>query len=114
MAAAFREADLFLLPSLFEGTPLTLIQAMMSGLPVVTTSTCGMKDVIANGDTGLLIPIRSPDAIVAAVEGLMADRSLRERLGRAAQSAALDRYTWDRVAEPVEEAYIRARGAVGG
>lgn len=113
MAAAFRDADLFLLPSLFEGTPLTLIQAMMSGLPIVTTSTCGMKDVIDSG-TGLLIPIRSPEAIVAAVDRLMADRGLRERLGRGAQLAALDRYTWDRVAQPVEDAYLRVREAVTG
>src|SRR5205807_2394316 len=41
MVAAFAGADLFLLPSLFEGTPLTLMQAMMSGLPIVTTRTCG-------------------------------------------------------------------------
>ena len=55
MAKAFAEADLFLLPSLFEGTPLTLIQAMMSGLPIVTTDTCGMKDVIADGVNGFLV-----------------------------------------------------------
>ena len=48
MAAAFAAADLFLLPSLFEGTPLTLMQAMMSGLPIVTTATCGMKDVLVD------------------------------------------------------------------
>ena len=53
MAQAFADADVFLLPSLFEGTPLTLVQAMMSGLPIVTTNTCGMKDVIADGVNGL-------------------------------------------------------------
>jgi glycosyltransferase involved in cell wall biosynthesis len=114
MAAAFAAADIFLLPSLFEGTPLTLIQAMMNGLPIVTTATCGMKDVISDRVTGLLIPIRRPDAIVSAVEDLMADRGLRERLGRAAQSAALANYTWDRVARPIEEAYLRVRGKGAG
>ena len=107
MAAAFADAHLFLLPSLFEGTPLTLMQAMMSGLPVVTTSTCGMKDVIAHGESGLLVPIRSPDAIVEAVERLLSDRPLRERLGRAARERALAHYTWDKVAQPVEHAYLR-------
>lgn len=110
MAAVFSGADIFLLPSLFEGTPLTLTQAMMSGLPIVTTATCGMKDVISDRDTGLLIPIRRPDAIVSAVETLIADRALRERLGRAAQTAALANYTWDRVAQPIEHAYLRVRG----
>jgi glycosyltransferase involved in cell wall biosynthesis len=105
MAAAFGAADLFLLPSLFEGTPLTLMQAMMSGLPIVTTMTCGMKDVIVDGQTGLLVPIRSPETLVASVERLIADRALRTRLGQAARTDAICRYTWDKVAEPVVRAY---------
>lgn len=104
-AAAFASADLFLLPSLFEGTPLTLMQAMMSGLPIVTTSTCGMKDVIKDSQTGLLVPIRSPESLVSAMESLISDRSLRMRLGRAARADAHSRYTWDTVAQPVLRAY---------
>jgi len=114
MAAVFAGADIFLLPSLFEGTPLTLTQAMMSGLPIVTTATCGMRDVISDRGTGLLIPIRRPDAIVSAVETLIADRGLRERLGRAARAAALANYTWDLVAQPIEDAYLRVRGEAAG
>src|SRR5688572_7357358 len=112
MADAFAAADVFLLPSLFEGTPLTLMQAMMSGLPVVTTATCGMKDVIADQQTGLLVPIRSPRAIVTAIDTLRANQSLRARLGGAARAEARARYTWDRSAEPVLRAYetvMRAR-----
>lgn len=105
MAVAFARTDVFLLPSLFEGTPLTLIQAMMSGLPIVTTETCGMKDVIRRGDNGLLVSIRRPDAIISAVQNLVTDRALRERLGRAAHADAIEHYTWDRVAEPVGKVY---------
>lgn len=105
MAAAFAAADLFLLPSLFEGTPLTLIQAMMSALPIVTTETCGMKDVITDRQNGLLVPIRSPEALVIACESLIADRALRARIGQAAHSDALERYTWDKVSAPVLRAY---------
>jgi glycosyltransferase involved in cell wall biosynthesis len=105
MAAAFAAADVFLLPSLFEGTPLTLMQAMMSGLPVVTTATCGMKDVVADGQTGLLVPIRSPQSLVTAVESLRAERSLRARLGQAARAEARARYTWECSARPVLRAY---------
>jgi len=105
MAAAFADADLFLLPSLFEGTPLTLMQAMMSGLPIVTTATCGMKDVIVDQRTGLLVPIRSSESLVSAVDRFVADRALRAELGRAARAEAIHRYTWDRVAEPVLRAY---------
>jgi glycosyltransferase involved in cell wall biosynthesis len=105
MAAAFARADLFVLPSLFEGTPLTLIQAMMSGLPIVTTRTCGMKDVIDHGRTGLLVPIRSPRALVEAADSLLADGMLRLKLGTAARTTALQRYTWDHAADPVLRAY---------
>ncbi|MDO8794009.1 MAG: glycosyltransferase family 4 protein [Vicinamibacterales bacterium] len=104
-AQVFAASDLFLFPSLFEGTPLTLIEAMASGLPIVTTATCGMKDVIEDGRTGLLIPTRSPAAAIAAVDGLIADAALRARLGKAAQEEALTRYTWGQAAMRVLTAY---------
>jgi glycosyltransferase involved in cell wall biosynthesis len=105
-AEVFAAADLFVLPSLFEGTPLTLMEGMMSGLPIVTTDTSGMKDVIEHERTGLLVPIRSPDAIFAAVDRLLRDPAQRARLGRAAQAEARELYTWDRAAEPVLAAYL--------
>jgi glycosyltransferase involved in cell wall biosynthesis len=105
-ARAFADHDVFVLPSLFEGTPLTLIEAMASGLPDVTTATCGMKDVIHSGENGLLVPIRSPEAVANAVETLLADPALRERLGRRARRDALERYTWDRVGREMLDAYL--------
>jgi glycosyltransferase involved in cell wall biosynthesis len=107
MADAMAAADIYLLPSLFEGTPLTLIEAMFEGMPIVTTATCGMKDVIEDGRNGLLTPMRSPQAIVTAVERLLGDSALRARLGQAARAEALQSYTWQRVAEPVREVYER-------
>ena len=104
-AAVFAAADVYILPSLFEGTPLTLMEAMMSGLPIVATATCGMKDVIQNGRNGLLVPIRSPEAIVKAVEQLIVSPTYRACLGRAAQEDALGKYTWQKVAEPVRSVY---------
>jgi glycosyltransferase involved in cell wall biosynthesis len=109
-AAIYAGADVYVLPSLFEGTPLTLIEAMMSGMPIVTTSTCGMKDVIDDGENGLLAPVRSPEAITLAVERLIHDEALRSRLGRKACADALEHYTWDKVALPVIDAYVRLLG----
>lgn len=109
MAETFSRADLFLLPSLFEGTPLTMMQAMMSGLPIVTTATCGMKDVIEDERTGLLTPIRSPHAVVTAIERLLGSAALRRSLGVAARTAARERYTWDQAAAPVLHAYQALR-----
>lgn len=104
-AALFAAGDIYLLPSLFEGTPLTLIEAMMSGMPIVTTATCGMKDVIDDEKNGLLVPVRSPGAIVAAVERLLGDATFRAQLGRAAHEEAKGKYTWQRVAAPVQRIY---------
>ncbi|MGQ0507679.1 MAG: glycosyltransferase family 4 protein [Myxococcaceae bacterium] len=110
-ARVFAEHDLFVLPSLFEGTPLTLMEAMTSGLPIVTTNVCGMKDVIEHGRNGLLVPIRSPDLIAVAVRSLKADPALAARLGQAARADALQRYTWERAAQPVLERYLALRAA---
>lgn len=107
-AAAFAACDIFLLPSLFEGTPLTLMEALASGLPVVSTATCGMKDVIRDGQNGLLVPIRAAGDITRAVAKLTADRSLREALGRSAQETAAE-FTWDRVSVPVADVYRRLK-----
>jgi glycosyltransferase involved in cell wall biosynthesis len=106
-AAVYAAADVFVLPSLFEGTPQVLIEAMASGMPVVTTAVCGMRDVIRPGDNGLLVPVRSPALFAAAVERLLSEPRLRERLGRAAHRDAVENYTWDRVAAPVIEVYRR-------
>jgi glycosyltransferase involved in cell wall biosynthesis len=113
-AQVFAAADLFLSPSLFEGTPLTLIEAMASGLPVVTTATCGMKDVIEHGRTGLLLPTRSPEAIIEAVDRLIADAALRARLGMGAREEALRRYTWEKAAARVLTAYEQIYHARSG
>ncbi len=96
--AALERADIFVLPSLFEGTPLTLIEAMMSGLPIVATATCGIKDAVEADRSGLLVPTRSPGAIDAAVERLVTSPALRESLGRQAHARAAREFTWPKVA----------------
>lgn len=112
-AAVFAAHDVFLLPSLFEGTPLTLIEAMAAGLPVVTTATCGMLDTIRDGENGRLIPTRDPEALAAATLGLLGDPPTRARLGRTAHADARDHYTWREAAAPVRAAYrklVRGEG----
>ena len=104
-AATYASCDMLLQPSLFEGTPQTIMEAMACGRPIVTTRTCGMRDVIRDHDNGLLIPMRSPASLVQAVEELLRDAALRERLGAAARSDARENYVWKTVAQPVKRAY---------
>ena len=106
-ARVFAESDIYVLPTLFDGGPLTSVEAMMSGLPVVTTPIGLMKEALRDGKNGMLVPIRSTDAVVKAVERLLGDPELRATIGRAAQRDALSEYTWDKVAKPVTEAYLR-------
>ena len=104
-AQAMADADVFLLPSVFEGTPLTLMEAMYSGLPIVTTDTCGMRDVITQNQNGLLVPTRAPEAIAQAISSLQNDPGLRQRLGQNAHQLATGQYTWTHSAEPVWRVY---------
>jgi glycosyltransferase involved in cell wall biosynthesis len=104
-AEALLDYDVFLLPSFFEGTPLALIEAMCTGIPVITTATCGMKDVVEDGHNGLLISPGDCGQIVRSVELIMADSSLRQRLGRQASCEAASRYTWRATAELVNAVY---------
>jgi len=105
VAEVFASADIFVLPSIFEGTPLTLMEAMWSGLPIVSTDTCGMHDVLRHEDNGLLIPTRAPERLAQELERLLDDPALRAKLGRNARSEAIENYTWRKSAQPVREAY---------
>ncbi len=104
-AAHMLKAAVYLIPSLFEGTPLTLMEAMATGLPTVGTATCGMKDVIRDGVNGLLVPTRNPVALATAIERLLSNARLREQLGRQAHADVMANYTWDRVAQPLQAVY---------
>jgi glycosyltransferase involved in cell wall biosynthesis len=108
-AAVMAEADIFVLPSLFEGTPLTLIEAMRSGLPVVTTATAGMKDVVRHDEDGLLVQPGDVEGLTRALDRLSREGGLCRRLGVAAHAVAAEHYTWQRTAESFEAAYRAAK-----
>jgi len=92
LPALFQEADVFLFPSLIEGMPLVVLEAMASGLPVVTT-THGPGEIVRDGVDGFFVPIRDPQAIATRLEQLYRDPSLRQQMGRNAREQAL-RHGW--------------------
>lgn len=104
-AEVLLDYDIFLLPSFFEGTPLALIEGMYTGIPVITTATCGMKDIVENGRTGILINPGNTAEIVDAVEQLTQNAELRSRMGRAAAANAISNYTWQATAQRMHLAY---------
>ncbi|MEB3234626.1 MAG: glycosyltransferase [Cyanobacteriota bacterium] len=89
---AYDAMDVFCLPSWREGMPRTIIEAMMSGLPVVATDIRGSREEVVDGLTGLLVPVRDPVALAAALQTLIADAPLRQAYGAAGRQRALRLY----------------------
>jgi glycosyltransferase involved in cell wall biosynthesis len=77
--------DVFVLPSLWEGLPLSLILAMGAGVPVVAADVAGMSEIVENGRTGLLVPPGYAHALGSAIVRLVTDPALRDRLTSAAR-----------------------------
>ncbi len=101
MQELYAEHDVLLFPSLMEGLPSVLLEAMASGMPVITTETCGMPDVVENEFNGLLIPPGNAAAIERAIESLASSVELRRKLGERARET-MKRYTWERAGGQLE------------
>jgi glycosyltransferase involved in cell wall biosynthesis len=89
---------LFILPSLIEGHPKVLIEAMACGVPVIGSNVQGIREIINHRETGLLCGT-SPAEIQAAIRAVMVDPQLRERMGRQARQYVLDHFSLERVLE---------------
>ena len=88
LAALYREADVFVFPSLYEAFSRAIAEAMASGLPIVTTDVGVAADALRDRESALVVPKRNAAAITAAVRRLQADPTLASRLGTAAAVAA--------------------------
>jgi len=105
LPAVYAASDVVVLTSLNEGTPVSLIEAMAAGLPVVATAVGGVPDVVENGLTGTLVPSGSVEALADAINALVADRDLRCSLGRAGRERAFQRYTREELITQVAGLY---------
>ena len=101
--------DLFCLPSYAnEGVPQALMQAMACALPVVTTPVGSIGEIVADGETGVLVPPRDVERLRAALRTLLDDAPRREALGRSAREAALRRFGEDAMVERMVEVFRAA------
>jgi glycosyltransferase involved in cell wall biosynthesis len=107
--AVYNEADMFILPSLNEGMSNAVLEAMASGLPIITTYTGGTAEMLRGN--GIVIPMRSPDAIANAILEIMDDFRLRKTMGERSRHIA-EGLTWRRVADDYLNLYERTLVAI--
>ncbi|WP_441291320.1 glycosyltransferase [Sorangium sp. KYC3313] len=104
LLAAF---DVFALPSLSEGLPLALLEAMTAGLPVVATDVGGVSTVLVHGETGFLVPSDEVTPLAARLSELHANPARAAQMGRSGRRLALRRYSAIQMAERYMELYAR-------
>ncbi len=92
VAAVLAASDIFALPSHFEGLPMSVIEAMLCGLPVVATDIRGPREQVVDGQTGLLVPPATVAPLAAALHRLAMDASLRAHMGQAGRARAISLY----------------------
>jgi glycosyltransferase involved in cell wall biosynthesis len=101
----YQSAMVSVVPSLYEGLPTVMLEAMACGLPVVATRIGAHVDVISHGLDGLLVPPASPDEMAERILALLANQDLRQEMGAKARETIEARYTWDKVSEKVLQCY---------
>jgi glycosyltransferase involved in cell wall biosynthesis len=102
--------DISVLPSISEGFPNSVVEAMAAGCPVVATDVGGIPDAVIDGETGYLVPSRSPARLAGAIALLVEDAELRERMGLAGKARARERFHVSSVVPGLEALYRELAG----
>jgi glycosyltransferase involved in cell wall biosynthesis len=102
--------DVFAMASLYEGIPCSIVEAMECGVPVVATAVNSVPEVVVPGRTGLLVPPASPGRLGAAIQHLLDNPDLGQRLAAAARGNLGDRFDVDVLGRDLTETYLSALG----
>lgn len=98
--------DLFIMPSIAEGLPNSLLEAMAMGKPIVATEIGGTPELIKNGFNGLLVPPRDPGALATAIKGLIYNGQLAAKIGFAARNFVLNNYNISEIVQKWQSLYL--------
>ncbi len=99
--------DVFVLPSLWEGLPLVLLEAAAMGKPIVATDIDGVREIIRDGETGLLVPPKNPEKLSEAVLRLLQNSDLAHKLGQEARAAIPPAFSLSKMVNETEQLYLR-------
>jgi glycosyltransferase involved in cell wall biosynthesis len=110
VAAALAEHDAFVLPSFAEGVPVVLMEAMASGRPVIATRVGGVSELVADGQSGLLVAPGDAEALANAILRLAADADLRSQMGAAGRDAVRADFDVDREARRILTLFLGQGG----
>ncbi len=102
----YAAADINVLPSFYEGLPLTILEAMASGLPTVASNVGGIPDAIQDGVSGLLVPPGDPHRLAEALSVLLSDAAARVRFGDAARTRVFRRFDFEQQIRSTENMYL--------
>ncbi|WP_420794783.1 glycosyltransferase family 4 protein [Desulforamulus reducens] len=97
--------DIFVLPSVTEGLPLTILEAMAASKPVVATRVGGVPEAIVEGKTGLVVSPKDPEALAVALAGLLGERDRLNRMGQNGQKHASEKFTVNLMVEKTMDLY---------
>jgi glycosyltransferase involved in cell wall biosynthesis len=98
--------DIYMNSSIFEGLPLSLLEAMAMKLPVVATEVGGMPEVIINGKTGFLVPPHSPEALAKQICLLLSNEEMRHQFGQEGRFLVEERFSMKRMVRQLEDLYL--------
>ncbi|MCH8312119.1 MAG: glycosyltransferase family 4 protein [Nitrospinae bacterium] len=85
-------ASVFVLPSYYEGTPHSTLEAMATGLPILTTDVAGCRETVIHGKNGFLVPLRDENALVKAMERFILDPDLISKMGETSREIVVNKY----------------------
>ncbi|CAM4135420.1 hypothetical protein COSO111634_33760 [Corallococcus soli] len=106
----YRSGDVFVSPTYSEGFSNTLLEAMASGLPIVSTRAVGVVDCLEDGRDALLVPPKDSDALADAIARMLDDAPLRERLATTALEEVRKLYSWQAVGRTIQGIYAQMTG----
>jgi len=101
----FAACDVFVLPSLLEGCPIAILEAMAAGVPIVSTNVGGIPELVKEGRNGILVDPRNSNQLAEAISSLLLNEGISKEMGKNNYNDAREIFTWERTARLTEDVY---------